>query len=276
MGLAALQEQLAALLMEAPQRAAFAADAPAFLRSQGLRGRDARLLASLDADDLAYFASRRHIDRQVALRAELPRSCRLLEAEGRLLWYLRDCPYAREGAVAEARQFAAWARRAARAGQVTALLPDLAAFEVEVLRLGLAAAPAAGGAGLRPAAYPMRAPRTAILHLRHPVQGARGQAVPAVAPEETFLGLVRTDGVVWHRFERVDFELLRSARGRMPESAWLAAAARAAAVPVAEARESARQLRAVGLLRPRTARGTADRRNTPALAQRPRGALRNR
>lgn len=236
MALLDLQRTLAALLMEEPARRAFAADPLAYARAAGLPPKDARLLASVDPDDLAYFATRRQVDRRVMLSADLPRSARLLGEPRAFLPYFRAHPYAFEDPLKEAARFAKWARRHAPAD-----LADVALYEATVLRL--AARPHRTA---RPSRHPKAVPGLALLRLGHLVHGRRPEPM-----EPACYVLVRTpDDVMWYRVAEVDLQLLDKAKGRLPEAAWLKAAAAEAGVSLAEARRSARELRAEGLFAP--------------------------
>jgi hypothetical protein len=248
MPLLKVQEELAAILMEPAARKAFRADPEGSLRSRGVRGRDLDLLAGLDADDLAYFAERRNIDRHQALRADAPRSVELLQsAHGRLNAYFRAHPYSLEDPKLETDRFARWCRDAARDGTVPAVLPDLARFEAAVLRLlGTKARTAT------PSARPRRAPGVRLLRLGHRLGPLlrSGKAKDAEAGPAT-MALRRTPGDVrWNGLTELEAALLRAADGKHTEAAWLKAAAAATKSSLAQAQSAARDLRSEGLLAP--------------------------
>jgi hypothetical protein len=248
MALLRVQEALAAILMEPESRRAFAHDPRTALEAQGLAGRDLELLATLDADDLAYFAERRNIDRLQALRADAPRAMRLLETlPGRAKPYLRAFPYSLEDPLAETDRLARWSRAAATEGSVPAALADLAAFDAAALRLGALAPPKA-----KPSRRPSRA--SGVLLLRQETDIRRllaGDAPAHTAPRRpSFLALQRTeDDVLWHALDALEHELLRLADGRKLEPTWLRQAAAAAQATVEESRKAAADLRKEGLLR---------------------------
>lgn len=248
MGLLRIQEELAAILMEPQARKAFAKDPGALLAARGVRGRDRALLISLVPDDLAYFAERRNIDRLHALRADAPRATRLLEsAHGRLNAYFRAFPYSLEDPVLETVRFARWARGAAGAGDVPALLPDLALFEATVLRLLRSK-----GRTAQPSRRPRRAPGVRVLRLGHALgpalrSGDAGKARAGLAA----MALRRTaDEVLWQGLSPLEAELLRTADGRRPEAPWLKAAAKACRASPGAVRKAARGLVADGYLAP--------------------------
>lgn len=249
MGLLRIQQELAAILMEPPARAAFAKDPRGSLRARGLRGRDLDLLAGLIADDLAYFAERRNIDRLQALRADAPRAMRVLEVlPGRARPYFRACPYSLEDPVAETRRLAAWCKAAARQGEAPGLLADLAAFDSAALRLAGTRPPAS-----RASKLPRRAPGVVLLTLSSSIAPVlRGGDPAAARPGPSFMALHRTeDDVLWYALDALDHRLLRSARGQVAEGAWLKAAAAATGRSVAAARRAQAELARKGLLSPR-------------------------
>ncbi|MHB1261623.1 MAG: hypothetical protein ACYC2H_07885 [Thermoplasmatota archaeon] len=270
MGLLRIQQELAAILMEPQARKAFAKDPHALLAARGIKGRDRTLLASLVPDDLAYFAERRNIDRLHALRADAPRATRLLEsAHGRLnadgeltaassrqtplglSAYFRAYPYSLEDPVAETARFARWARGAARAGDVPALLPDLALFEATALRLLKAKAKAP-----RPSPRPRRAPGVRVLRMGHALGPALGSGDAAKAgPGPAAMALRRTgDDVLWQGLSPLEAELLRTADGKRPEPSWVKTAAKACGASLPAVRKAARGLVADGYLAPLAAR----------------------
>lgn len=234
MGLRAVQRQLAALLMEESELRAFAASPAAFLRARRQRGNDARLLAALDANDLAYFASRRRIDRGVMLAADLPRTAGLLGARG-LVPYFRANPYALEEWAAEATRFAGWASRQ----HEPAVLGDLARFEFAELRLMRRE-----WKSTPPSRQPRRAAGLVLLALGHRVDGpSTGRRGPS------FYALLRQpNDVTWFRYGKLEHALLRTADGRRGESAWLGQAAKMSGTTTTEAGAAARLLRNEALL----------------------------
>jgi hypothetical protein len=248
MALLRMQQALAAILLEPQARKAFADDPRAALEAQGVAGRDLALLATLDADDLAYFAERRNIDRLQALRADAPRAMRLLETlPGRAKPYLRAFPYSLEDPLAETDRLARWIRSAAADGSAPAALADLAAFDAAALRLA-ALAPSKGRASRRPS----RAPGLVLLRQETDIRPfLRGDRPARAAPRRaSLLALQRTeDDVLWHALDALDHELLRRADGRRLERTWLRQAAAAAKASLEQAREAAAALRREGLLR---------------------------
>lgn len=248
MGLLEVQQALAAVLMQPAERKAFAQNPRATLRHMGLKGRDLDLVAGLDADDLAYFATRRNIDRHHALRADAPLSVRLLEdTRGRVQAYFRAFPFSLEDPVKETARFAKWARQAAKDGSAPALLPDLAAYEAAVLRLvGTAYKPP------RPSRNPKRAGGQSYLlaeHLLH--QALRSKGTPKARPGTAFVVVKRLpDDVRWHVITDLEAALLDGADGKLPEARWLAKAAKSAGATLAQARKAATGLWNDGLLAP--------------------------
>lgn len=247
MTLLKLQRELAALLMEEPARQAFAAGKRRYVRQRGLAGKDARLLASLDADDVGYFASRRAIDRRGALRLDLGRTTALLEQGDGLFRYFRACPYALEDPVKEAKRVAAWAVKAARKGQVPALVADLARYEAADLALRAAAPRTA-----RPSRHPRRAPHVVLLRVGHdlaPVLDEDGSLEAEARPAHVVLWR-GPEGVHGGKVPPVVAELLRRADGRTPEAALVREAARASKTAVSGAKRALAELRKEGLLSP--------------------------
>jgi len=239
MDLKRLQEQVAALLMEEPARRSFARDPKAHVRRTGLKGKEARILAGLDADDVAYFASRREIDRRGMLRADMPDSFDRLDAEGRVLLYFRAFPYALEDPLRESARFARWARQAARKGQVSALLADTAAFEAALLRARtLAYRPP------RPSARPRRAPGLRLLALSHDLSdGTARRCLVAIVPTARGVEAGEVDALTWH--------VLRAADGKRTFAQVAALAASKAGAPASRAGTTARRLAREGFLAPR-------------------------
>lgn len=248
MGLLRQQEALAVVLMQAQERKAFAQDPTATLRSLGLRGNDLALLASLDADDLAYFATRRNIDRYQALRADAPLTLRLLEAtRGRVQAYFRTFPFSLEDPRAETKRFATWCVRAARDGTVPALAPDLARYEAAVLDL-LARKPRAAP----PSTKPRRAPGLVRFMATHRLQQAlRSKGIPKATPNATPVVVQRTaDDVRWNVLTPLEAALVDLADGKRTQATWLKQATQQAGATLAEARKAAAGLRRDGLLAP--------------------------
>ena len=250
MTLQRIQEELAAILMEPAARKAFAQDPRGSLKARGVKGRDLDLLAGLVADDLAYFAERRNIDRLQALRADAPRSTALLEAaHGRLNAYFRAFPYSLEDPLDETNRFARWCMGAAAEGTVPPVLPDLAAFDAAVLRLVRSKAKATKASD-----RPRRAPGVRILRLGHAIGPALRSGDAAQAkPGPASIALHRTeDDVRWYGLTPLDEALLRTADGTRTPTAWLKMAATSAGTTVAKARKAARELVDDGLLAPPT------------------------
>ncbi|MES2154384.1 MAG: hypothetical protein V4510_04540 [bacterium] len=237
MGLASVQQAVATLLMEDTVREAWVVNRSAFARKWRLAGRDARLVAGLDARDLTYFAAHRRIDRMAMLAAEMPRSARTLGERG-LGSYFQRHPYALEATAAETARFAAWAARHAKPA-----VADLVRFEMAQARLRRAR-PRAAAASV----HPTRAPGVVLLRLAHRVDGTRLR--PA---SPTFYGLRRlSDEVAWFRYGALEETLLRTANGRTGEAAWLRRAASECDMAISAARAAARELRTVALLCPTT------------------------
>jgi hypothetical protein len=246
MGLLRIQQELAAILLEADARKAFARDPRGSLKARGVRGRDLKLLASLDPDDLAYFAQRRDVDRIHALRADASRAVHLLETGG-LKAYFRAHPYSLEDPRAETDRFARWCKAAAREGLGPPVLPDLAAFDAAVLRMLGEPARAT-----RPSKWPRRAPGVRLLRLGHAIGPAlRSGDHRKARPGAATMALRRTpDDVYWQGLTPLEEALLRSADGKATEAAWLKAAAAAGQSSLAAARTEARGLVRAGLLAP--------------------------
>jgi hypothetical protein len=247
-GLLKIQQELAAILLEPAARKAFAEEPRGYLRKRGVKGRDVELLASLVPDDLAYFAERRNIDRHHALRADAPRSVRLLEsAHGRPNSYFRAFPYSLEDPRDETDRFARWCKAAAHDGILPAVLPDVAAFEAAGLRM--IAQPFRPA---KPSAKPKRAPGVKVLRLRHRIGPVlRTGNAAAANPGPTVMALVRSaDDVHWFVLPPLQAMLLLSADGRRTPATWLKAAAVATSATVAQARKAAAALARDGLLAP--------------------------
>jgi hypothetical protein len=248
MGLLEQQEALAAILMQAPQRKSFATDPQGTLRALGLKGKDLDLLATLDADDLAYFATRRNIDRHQALRADAPLTMRLLEStRGRVQAYFRAHPFSLEDPRDEVVRFARWCVRAAKDGTVPALAPDIARYEAAVLRLLTQPAKA-----IRPSAKPKRTPQQVRFEAAHRLHEAlRSEGAPKATPGVSYVVVHRVpDDVKWHIVTALEAALIDSADGKRTEQSWLAAAAKAAGATVAQAKAAAAGLRKDGLIAP--------------------------
>lgn len=252
MGLLAQQEALAVVLMDPARRKAFAADPKATLRALGLAGQDLALLATLDAGDLAYFATRRNVDRHQALRADAPLTVRLLEAtRGRVQAYFRAHPFSLEDPRAEVLRFARWCVAAAKDGTVPALAPDLARYEAAVLKLSKQDA-----RPLRASAKPRRAPQQVRFTAAHRLAEAlRSDGVPKARAGVAHVVVQRVPADVrWHIVSPLEAELIEAADGKRSEATWLKAAAKAAGATLAQARSSAAGLRGDGLIRPRPPR----------------------
>lgn len=251
MSLLQVQQALAAVLMQAPERAAFARDPQGTLRRLGLKGRDLALLATVDADDLAYFATRRNVDRHQALKADAPMTVALLEAtRGRVQAYFRAHPFSLEDPWRETERFARWCRKAAADGSAPALAPDLAAYEAAVLRL-MGRTPRAA----KPSAKPRRTPDQVRFTARHRLHEAlRSDGVPKARAGETFVVVRRVPGdVKWHVVTPLEAALVERADGKRTEASWLKAAAKSAGATVAAAKAAAAGLRKDGLVAPRHA-----------------------
>lgn len=249
MGLLAQQQALAAILMEAPRRKAFAADPKGTLRKLGLAGKDLALLASLAPDDLAYFATRRNIDRHQALRADAPLTMRLLEAtRGRVQAYFRAYPFSLEDPRDELIRFASWCVAAAKDGTVPALAPDLARYEAAVLRYATQE-----HKPVRPSTKPKRTPQQVRFTASHRLQEAlRSKGVPQASVGDTYVVVHRAPSEVkWHVVTAVEAALIDTADGKVDEAAWLKAAARWAGVGLADAKRAAAGLRKDGLIAPK-------------------------
>lgn len=248
MGLLQVQQALAAVLMQPAERKAFAQDPRGTLGKLGLKGRDLDLVAGLDVEDLAYFATRRNVDRHHALRADAPLSVRLLEdTRGRVQAYFRAYPFSLEDPVKETARFAKWARKAAQDGAAPALLPDLAAYEAAVLKLvGTAYKPS------RPSRNPRRAAGQSYLAAEHRLHEAlRSRGTPKARTGAAFVVVKRLpDDVQWHVITDLEAALLDGADGKTPEAQWLAKAAKASGSTLASARQAAAGLWKDGLLAP--------------------------
>ena len=250
MSLLAVQHALATVLMQAPERATFAKDPAGTLRRLGLTGKDLRLLATVDVDDLAYFATRRNVDRHQALKADAPMTVALLEAtRGRVQAYFRAYPFSLEDPRRETERFAKWCRKAAADGDVPALAPDLATYEAAVLRL-MTRAPRAA----KPGPKPRRTPDQVRFVARHRLHEAlRGDGVPKARAGETYVVVRRVPGdVTWHVVTPLEAALVECADGKRTEAAWLKDAARLADATVADAKAAAAGLRKDGLITPTT------------------------
>ncbi len=248
MSLLDVQAALATILMEGPRRKAFADDPRATLKALGLKGRDLDLLAAVDANDLAYFATRRNIDRHQALKADAPMTVALLEAtRGRLQAYFRAHPFSLEDPRRETERFAKWCAKAAQDGTVPALAPDLARYEAAVLRLL-----GRKGRMAKPSARPCRTPDQVRFVAAHRLHDAlRGDGVPKAKAGKTFVVVRRVPGdVQWHVITRVEAVLVELADGKRTEAAWLRAAATRAGATVARAKAAAAGLRKDGLIAP--------------------------
>jgi len=251
MGLRAQQEALAAVLMQPAERKAFAADPEGTLRALGLRGRDLALRSALDPDDLAYFATRRDVDRHQALRADAPLTVALLEAtRGRVQAYFRAHPFSLEDPRKEVERFARWCMKAARDATVPALAPDLARYEAAVLRLLGQDARAA-----KPSARPRRTPQQLRFTAGHRLLFyLRSRGVPEASAGETHVVVQRVPGdVKWHVVTPLEATLVELADGKRTEAAWLRAAAREAGATLEQAKRAAAGLRRDGLLAPASA-----------------------
>jgi hypothetical protein len=243
-----LQEELASLLLEEPSRRSFARGRTRHVRGRGLRGKEATLLASLDADDVAYFAARRAADRRSALAADLPRTYQALDEAGKLPAYFRAHPYALEDPLREAARAAGWCARPEGA-RVPAWIADLAAFEHA--HLALLAKPFRAARASR---RPRRAPGVVLLRLGHDLAPAlsRGRGGRSRA---TYAALVRRPGdVEAGEIPALDFHVLRAADGRRTDAQVLAAAARRASATEPKARASLRRLQRDGWLCPTSPR----------------------
>lgn len=244
MSLLRLQRELAALLMEEPARRAFAAGKQRYARQRGLRGKEARLLASLDAGDVGYFASRRQLDRRSALRVDMTRTTALLEERDLLLRYFRAVPYALEDPVKEAKRVASWAVKAARKGHIPGLAADLARYEAADLALRARPHKAA-----KPSRHPRRAPGIVLLRLGHDI-------APALEGGTFDVEARRCHVLVWRGPEEVKAgempavvaHILRLADGKRPEARLVTAASRAAGLPPGPAKRALAELRAEGLV----------------------------
>lgn len=248
MPLQAMQEALALILMDGKQRLAFARDPHATLGHLGVKGRDARLLATVDANDLAYFATRRNIDRHQALRADAPLTMRLLEGtRGRVQAYFRAYPFSLEDPRQETARFAKWCRQAARDGTVPALAPDLARYDAGVLRL-LAKAYRAP----KPTTRPQRVPGLIRFQAAHRLQDAlRSDGVPRARPGPVQVILQRTpDDIRWNVVTPLEATLVQLADGKRSEGDWLRAGQAKHGGRLADVRKVAAGLRRDGLVAP--------------------------
>lgn len=250
MTLHAVQSELARILLEADASRKFAHDPASYLRARGVQGRDLDLLAALDADDLAYFASRRNIDRIVALRADAPLATDALRrTKGNLNRYFRAFPYSLEDPRLEIQRFASWARKVAARGGIQPIVADLAAYEAEVQALLATQARKA-----RPSKHPRIAPGVRLLHLETSIADVLlerpARASPA-GPASMALHRTATE-VLWFVLDPLDVALLDSADGATPQKQWITAAANRTSSSPAQAREAFAVLAAQDLLAPLT------------------------
>lgn len=246
MSLLKIQEELAAILMEPQARKAFASDPRKALAARGLSGRDLDILASLDANDMAYFAERRNIDRLQALRADAPRSVPFLESlPGRAKPYFRAFPFSLEDPQAETDRFAQWCKGAAIDGGAPTLLADLAAFDATALRL-TGQPPLKDRASTRPCA----SKNVVLLQLSNVLPPVLRSGDPSDAVSgRSVLALQRThDDVLWHELDQLDFELVRLANGRRAEAQWITVASSVAKETKAETMHAAQHLLQKGLV----------------------------
>lgn len=243
--LAKVQSALAAILMEPEAMAAFRRDPQAYARRAGLAGAHSQILAGLPVEGAAYFASRRVIDRHHYLRADLPRCVAALDAgAGLAASYFADCPYAKEDPRAEVRQFAAWAKAAARSGRAPAALADLAAIEAAgMLLMDKEHAVAA------PARRLTRAPGVVVLRLRHDPDGLLGdEPLQAAAGRFTTVLVREPDDVEVYRLGAASAALLALADGKRTARQAVAAVAREHGARAAQ--EALRTLRRLRVVRP--------------------------
>jgi len=246
--LRSLQRALASVLLDDEARRRFAKDPEAFARRAGLEGRDAALLAGLDAGDVGYFASRRRIDRRAALRADMPLTVAAMEREKAVLRYFRAHPYALEDPLAEAARAAQWAQRAAKRGRASALAADAAAFEAA----WLAVRSAPPDAPRKPSPRPRRGASAQVLRLRHDLGEALEDADPAKARRRVCWLVLRhgPDGPEAGEVPEVEARLLRGADGKRSAAALVASVARAARVPAEDARRGLEGLAQEALVSP--------------------------
>ncbi len=245
-GLAALQSELAGLLMDSAELAAFAAGPKTYAAAR-LAPTDAAILGNLNPKDLAYFASRRSIDRRGALKADMPDSVRLLERKTRLLHYFRAYPFPYEDPRKEARRFARWTRRAVRDGLAPATLPDLASVEAAMVDLR-------SRKPRRPAvsARPCRAPNVRLFRLRHDLSAWFSGRRAKWPERESWVALhLGADGrIVPYRMDAHDWEVLWLADGHHLERTLVDDVAERFDVWNREVQRSIRELRREGLLCP--------------------------
>ncbi|MHB8633696.1 MAG: hypothetical protein ACYDBQ_07010 [Thermoplasmatota archaeon] len=198
----ALQAAVAALCMDEGALDAWAADPAGFARRWGLAGPGLRMLSGLHAQDVAYVAAQRRIDRSSQLCGLLPETmARISAAQARS--YFKAHPYPRADAVQEAARFAKWCQRAV----LDCMAPDLARLESALATLGR-------GRARRGGRRPGLARAVVVLELRHDVSGyGRGARKGHALHRATCLALVRTPaGVERYRLTGADRELALRAR----------------------------------------------------------------
>ncbi|HUR61478.1 MAG TPA: hypothetical protein VM286_03835 [Candidatus Thermoplasmatota archaeon] len=160
-GLALVQSELAALLMEPGRMDVFEKDPRGHLRKAGLAGADLDLLAGLPVAGARFFAQRRAIDRAGYLRSDLPYSFKHLDEEA-VQAYFAAFPYAFEAPMKEVARFAKWAPDAMMEGILSPLANDV--IQVEAAAVQLFHAP---HKPIPRSRHPKRAPGIRILHLGH-------------------------------------------------------------------------------------------------------------
>lgn len=248
MPLQAMQEALALVLMDGTARQAFAKDPTGTLRRLGLKGNDVTLLSTVDANDLAYFATRRNIDRHQALRADAPLTMRLLEGtRGRVQAYFRAYPFSLEDPQKETARFAEWCKQAAKDGTVPALAPDLARYDAGVLRLLTRPYREA-----KPSARPKRVAGLIRFQAAHRLQDAlRSDGVPKARPGPVHVILQRTpDDIRWNIVTPLEATLVALADGKRTEAQWLREAQQRHGGTRTAITKVAAQLRRDGLIAP--------------------------
>lgn len=253
--LATLQREVAAVLMDEAARTRWQRDPGAYARAAGLKGTSAGLLRTLDAADVAYYASRRWVDRWSFLAGDLPRATALARADGCLYDYFRAAPYPLEDNVEEGLRFAAWLRARAVAGglgAVPCILPDLATYEATVAQAWMAQPPR-GTKDTPLGAKPRRAGGVFLLELGHDLTGLvadDGSVRATDAPHARFhVAVVRRPGRVEPiGMDRADYLLAKGAAGRRTQAQLVASVRKATGITAGAARASLRELRHAGIV----------------------------
>lgn len=239
-GLAQVQSELAALLMEPGRLESFEKDPRGHLRKARLSGKDLDLLAGLPVEGARFFAQRRLIDRAGYLRSDLPYSFKHLHQHA-VQSYFAAFPYAFEAPMKEVTRFAKWARSAVRPGLVSPLANDV--LQVEAAAVQLFHKPHKPTPRNR---HPKRAPGIRVLHLGHDPEHFMHDHAWTPEPGSFTLVLHRDeDDVEAYDLEAPALALLKKANGRRTEADLLDAMTKHSR---ADLRRALRELRSLGLL----------------------------